>query len=147
MSNFKPILVALLLVGLFALAFLNFGIMTAEIEGANQSISDDPSISAYAASLNQTLEASISETEAANTAFSNSSITTTTSFPFVDAIGGIWKTMKNAPIAVWNLSFGLLLSNVLGSEAYAMVIGVLGAILTMTIIFAVWKLIHSGEGG
>lgn len=147
MVNFRPILVALLILGLFGVAIITAGIQIASVNGANQSIGDDVSLAVYASSLNESLEDAYDSSIAANAAVSNSSITLTSALPFIDAIGGIWKTLKTAPIAIWNLTFGVVFQNILGGNSYAIVIGVLGAILLMTIVFAVWKLISSGESG
>lgn len=147
MANFRPILVALLVLGLFGVAIITAGIRLASVNGANQSIGDDLSLAAYSSSLNQSLKDAYDSSVAANAAVSNSSITLTSTLPFIDAIGGIWKTLKSAPIAIWNLTFGIVFQNILGDNSYAIVIGVIGAILLMTIVFAVWKLISSGESG
>lgn len=146
MANFRPILVSLLLAGLFMISIITGGITLAYANNANQSIGDDPAIIAYATSLNETLGESITNANSGEEAISSSPITLTSSIPFYDAITGIWKTLKTVPITIWNLTVGLLITRVLGNNFY-IVLGVIGAILTITIIFAVWKFVSQGESG
>lgn len=147
MANFRPIVISLLLVGLFAMALISGGVMLAQKNGAGQSIADDPNIMAYAENLNKTLGNAHSDALSADEAIGSSPVTLTSGFPVFDAISGVWKTIKTVPVTVFNLTFNLLQEHILGSQAFSIVLGVIGAILTITIIFAVWKMVATGEGG
>lgn len=147
MADFRPLIVALILTGLVAIGVINFGIMLANTNQASQSIADNSQLASYANDLNDSLTDAYSDAEEANTAISNSSLTLTSGFPIVEAIGGIWKTMKAVPKTIWDLTIALLNSSILGSPALSIFIGGLGAILIITIVLAVWKLISTGESG
>ena len=48
MATFRPILIALILFGLFSVALINGGILLASVNEANQSIGDDSKLKSYA---------------------------------------------------------------------------------------------------
>lgn len=144
MSEFRPIVVNLLLVGLLIIAMITMGLNIAS-NNPSQSIGNDPTLSAYANSLNATLYNATDDASASEQAITNSSITLTSGFPVFDSISGVWKTIKKVPVAVFNLTIGLVRTR-LGSSFWV-VLGVIGAILTITILLAVWKLVSTGEGG
>ena len=143
--RFRPIIVALLLFGMFTLALITGGIQLANINKANQSISDSPFLVTYASELNETLAAANSNAGSAEDSLAESPVTLSTSTVFLDSIGGIWKTLKTIPITIYNLTAGMIFSTVFGGSAFAMVLGIIGAILTITLILSVWKLISTGE--
>lgn len=147
MAEIRPLLIWLLLLGLFAMAIVTGGIMLAEQNGVNQSIADDPAITEYYSSLNETLADTYTDASNSDAAFSNSSISTSIGIPFIDSIWGIWKTLKEVPVTIYNLTIGLLISKVLGDVAGAIVLSVLSAILIITVIFAIVKLVSQGESG
>jgi len=146
-ASFRPLVVGLLLAGLFAFALINAGLLISINNGANQSIGDDPAISSYSESLEETLLEANENANATETAFGSSPITLTTGSLVFDAVGGIWKTMKEVPVTVYNLTFGLIATKIFGDESYGVVFGVIGAILMMTIIFGIWKWVTTGESG
>lgn len=145
MVKFTTLIFGFLLLGLFAIAMINGGTRLASINNANHSIAEDPSISAYASSLNSTLETSYTNAVAAEGAINSSSITLTTSNPFIDAIGGIWKTLKTVPITIYNLTIGLVFSKILGGSGYGILLGVLSSIFIIVLIYAIYKGIFTGE--
>lgn len=147
MANLRPIIVGFLVFGLFAIALITGGIQLAQQEGASQSIADSPSISSYAIELNSSLGNMSTIANSTETSFSNSPINYLSGFPVFEAITSIWRTLKVVPLTIYNLTIGVLFESSLGGEAFAIVLGVLGAILTITIIFAVWKMVSTGEGG
>ena len=143
-EGFKGYLIGLLLVGLFAIAIINAGIIISSDNDATVSIGDDPSLSSYKSSIESELGNATSNSQSADQILSNSTITTT-STPFVDSIGGIWKSVKAAPVAVWNLTLGLALERIFGEDK-RIVLNILGAILGLILIFAVIYLIATGDG-
>lgn len=147
MAEIRPIVINLLLVSLFAVAIITAGVMIAIQNGASNSITDDSAFSNLKDNLISSLEENSENTEAVNTAFQNSSVTLTSGIPFVDAIYGTWKVIKSAPSTMYNLIVGVIFSKILGGDATYIIISVISAILIITIIFAVIKLISTGEGG
>lgn len=138
-------LVVLLAVGLFIIAIINAGIMISDQNNFIGSIGDDDSLTEYKASLEDTLDNATSASQSADAVLSNSSISTVSAFPFVDSITGIWKTVKSAPVAVWNLTMGYAVEKIFGEDK-AIVLTILGALLGLALIFAVVYLIATGDG-
>lgn len=143
-EGFKPIVIGLILVGLFAIAILNAGILISEQNGFAGSIADDSSIAGYKETVIGNLTDVSSSTSASDSVLSNSTITTTTSTPFVDSISGIWKSVRVIPVAIWNTTFGLVAQKLLGGDS-VIVLSVIGAILGLIIIFAVIRFIATGD--
>lgn len=146
MSEFRPLIVGIILAGLFAYALISGGILLSLNNGANHSIGDEPTISAYKESLKSNLEESYNKSNASYNALSSSPITLSTGNIIVDAIGGVWKVMTVIPISIWTYTIALPVTYILGDTGRIVAL-VLGSLLILTIIFAVWKWIATGEGG
>lgn len=145
--KFRPIVVGLLLFSMFALAMITGGIQLANVNDVDQSIGDHPLLSTYSVNLSDAVGGASDNAKSGEDAFADSDVTLSTSSVFIDAIGGIWKTLKTIPVTIYNLTIGLVSSVIFGGGAFSIVLGIIGAILTITIIFAVWRLISTGEGG
>jgi len=145
MVKFLPLMFGFLLAGLFIISIINGGILLGYNNNAPQNIADDPSINAYAIALNNTLDNAYTDAVAVDSAVNQSAITLTTGFPVFDAIFGIWKIIKVVPITIYNLTFGLLFEKVFGNEAYGIVFGVISAILIISVIYAVYRVLTTGE--
>lgn len=143
-SGIKPLLASLLVVGLFIFAFINAGIMIASNNNANQSIGDDPTLSAYKSNLETTLKQAETDTNSSIEAIGQSPLSSTSNGFIFDAISGIWKTLKSVPVTLYNLTFGLTKAKLFG-EAFTPVFSIIAAILIMAIIFGVIKMISSGQ--
>lgn len=143
--NLKPVLVSLLLVSLFSLAVISFGVRLADINEANQSIADDGLLNDYISSLNETLSKANTNVQAGQEAL-NSPLSLATGFFVLEALQGIWVVLVSVPITLYNLTIGLILTKIFGDSAFAVAIGIFGAILGLTIIFAVVTLISTGRG-
>lgn len=147
MVNFRPLLVGFLLAGLFAIALLNFGILLAENNGVDHSIGDDPAISSYKDNLEDTLDTAYSNATGAEESLGKSPVSFISQNIIFDAIGGIWKTLKEVPITVYNLTFGLLSQKLFGDSSYGIVLAIISTIITITVIFGVWKMVFTGDSG
>lgn len=143
--GFKGILVALLTVGLIMVLMINGAIMLSNQNDFAGNPSNDDSLSNYRDNVIYSLNSSYQESSDADAVLSNSSVTTTTSFPFIESINGIWKNIKQSPVTIYNLTFGLLLEKVFG-ENKTIVLTVVGAIFSLLLIFAVVYLIATGDG-
>jgi hypothetical protein len=137
----------MLLLGLFAFAVINAGLILPILNDANQSIGDDPSLTYYSNELNKSLYNSQTVANTTETAVGTSPVTLTSGFPVFDAVFGIWKTIKVIPIQIWNLTKGLVFEKMFGGNEYAVIFTVIGAILLLTFMFAVWKWVSTGESG
>jgi hypothetical protein len=147
MASIRLVIINLLIVSLFAVAIITGGSMLAVQNGANQSITDDQSLSNIKANLSTGINSNYEKTKSASTSFENSSISLTGGIPFIDSIYGTWKVLKETPVMMYNLIFGGIFEKVLGSNSAQIILAVIGTILTITIIFAVVKLISTGDGG
>lgn len=147
MAEFRPIIINLLLLSLFVIAIIIGGTYIAVQNNGTQSIVDDATYSDLKDDLTANLEDNYDEIKESSASFENSSVTLTSGIPFVDSIYGTWKIIKNVPMTTYNLIVGVLFVKLFGNPATAIITAVLGAILIITIIFAVVKLVSTGEGG
>jgi hypothetical protein len=144
-TGFKGILVALLVTGLLMVLMISGAVMLSEQNDFAGSPADDSSLSSYKTEIEDSLGDAYTQTTDSDAVLSNSTVTTTTSFPFIESINGIWKNIRQAPLSVWNLTMGLLLEKALG-ENKTIVLTVLGAILSLMLIFSIIYLIATGDG-
>lgn len=145
MAEFRPLVVSLLVFGLFAVLLINIGAQIAQDNNPNSTILNISGFSNFKANTSEHLEDSYGTISDADTAVTNSSVTLTSGIPFVDAIGGIWKTIKVAPMAIYGLVKDTAVAQIIGDNT--VIVATVGAILLLTFIFAVWKFISTGEGG
>jgi hypothetical protein len=145
--NFRPLLISLLLFGLLAAAVINAGIMIANSNDADESIANNTAINDYSTDLTDSLEGAGGEGTTAYDSFSNSTISLTGGIVFLDAIGGLWKTLINVPRTVFILTRSLVSSTILESNGFLVIFGVITLIILLSIILAVWKLVSTGESG
>ena|SRR3990167_1386712 len=144
MAGLKPLLVGLLLGGLFALVLITGGIMLANNNASPVSIGDDPALSAYKTSLESSLENAQANANASIEALGESPISIIPGSFVIDAIAGVWKTLKVVPVTIYNLTFGLAKDKIFG-ETFDVVFGIMAAILIIVIIFGVIKLVSQGQ--
>lgn len=147
MVEFRPLLVSFILIGLFAVAMINIVYYMQLDNGASQTILDDPTLSNYRQAVIDNMSTTYTNAVAAGNSTSSSSVTFTYGSPFLDAINGVWKTVKSAPIAIYELSIGLGQKYLFSGPEAVIITTVIAAILTITIIFAVWKMISTGDSG
>ena len=147
MVKFRPIVVNLLLFGLVAFAIISFGLLWAQQNNPAQSIANDPAIGTLNSTLYGNLTSNYDTTQNNSNSFDNSSITTNTNLPYIESVGGVWKTLKTAPVVIYQLTVGYAFRYLLGDDTSAVVTAVVGAILALMIISAVVYWISRGEGG
>lgn len=136
-----------LILGVFITALLSIGIQLADINNANQTIADDPSVRVLANNLNESLGDTLSSASATQEAISESPTTLSTTGLVFDALASIWKTLTSVPIAIFQLVINFLETNILGSQAFAIVTTSLLAIIILTLVFFVVKWATTGDGG
>ena len=144
MSGLKPLLVGLLLSGLFAFALITGGIMVGTTNKATNNIGDDPALASYKASLESSLGQAHTNANASIESLSESPISVIPGAFIFDAIAGVWKTLKTVPVTIYNLTFGVAKDKIFGSS-FNVVFGIIAAILIILIIFGVIKMVVSGQ--
>lgn len=151
MAKLAPILISFLLAGLFAIALITGGIRLAQVNNSPNSIANDPSITSYASSVNNSLGNSLSNANNAETALGQSPSTLTTTGGStalgLDTVQGIWKGLKGVPTTIYDLTIGLLVTKIFSGPSFWIVFAVIGSIVTLIIIVAVVKFFTQGEGG
>lgn len=144
MAGLRPLLTGMLLAGLFIISMISGGILLQSNNNSPQNIGNDPALASYKSSLEASLETAQSNNNASLEALGESPVSVIPGAFIIDAIAGVWKTLKVVPVTIYNLTFGLLKVKLLGTT-YNIVLGVISAILTMAIIFGVIKLVSTGQ--
>lgn len=144
MTGIKPLLIGMLLSGLFAFALISGGIMLAQNNHSNNNIGDDPALSDYKNSLETNLEKANTDANDSLNALSDSPISVISGFAILDAAYSVWKTLKVVPSTIYNLTFGLTKNKIFGSP-FVIVFGLISAIILILIIFGIIKLLISGQ--
>lgn len=144
MAGFRPLIVGLLLAGLFAYALINAGLLIAINNNPSQTIGNDESLSDYKDSLESNLQESYANSNSSEESFSKSPLSLS-NIIVVDAIGGVWKSIKIIPVAIYNLTIGILIQKLFSSQEFSIALSVIGAILIITFVLLAWKLLSTGE--
>ena len=146
MRGFSGLLIGLLVTGLFIMALLIGGTQLSTNIDGSQSIANQPQIAKLTANLTTQLNAAYGTANDTETAVSKSKTTITQGTVFLDAMAGVWTTMKIIPIAVYNAA-NLFISTTLlsGSPMYLVIGGVVGAILIFLFVLYAWKVIRTGD--
>ena len=144
MAGLRPLLVGLLLSGLFAFALITGGIMLGTNNNSQNNIGNDPALASYKTNLESTLGEAQANANASVEAIGESPISVIPGAFVFDAIAGVWKTLKVVPVTIYNLTFGLLKAKVFGAT-FDVVFGITAAILIILIIFGVIKMVSSGQ--
>lgn len=145
MSGIRPLLVGILLAGLFAFALIQGGALLSTHNQANQSITDSPALSGFKTDIESSLDNAQANANGSLTALGDSSLSEVSGgLVIFSAISGVWKTLKAVPVTIYNLTFGLAKTSVFG-EGFNVVFGIIGAIIIMLIIFGVIKMLTSGQ--
>lgn len=140
-----PLIVGLVLVGLFAVAFINFGVGLAIDNGATTSIADDDRISTF-------LVLTDAELQGYNEAVNRSRSSWLANIPVVGvslqliSSASIWKTMVSIPKTVFDLTIGLIGDVIFGGAngRFGLVFIIVGALVLAGIIMWSWSFIRSG---
>lgn len=141
-----PILTALIISGIYIIAMIMGGVTLQLQNDAPVLITNDSALSQFYLSLNSSISEATSNTQTANQAFTNSSIQTTGVTPFLSAVGGIWKILTTAPVAIFNVVVNFIFVKIIGNPVGLLFVGAVGSILLMMIISGVIKLVSRGEG-
>lgn len=144
MRGFLGLIVGILVSGLFVVALLYGGGRLSE-DNNGQSILQDSSINKTFTTLNTDLNKAWDSANNTETATAKSPLTISQGSFIINAMGGLWVTVKVIPTLVWNTMLLFLQNSLFGSPAFAVVFGVIGAIVIFMFTLYAWKLISSGE--
>lgn len=148
MAELRPLLIGFLIIGLFAVAIINVGYYIQTDNDATETIADSQyGLDVFKQNITSKIDSSYDTSNAAENSTSSSSVTFNYGSPFLDAINGIWKTIKTAPVGVYELTIGLANDKFFHGTDGLIITTTIAAILTITIIFAVWKMIATGDAG
>lgn len=147
--KFLPIVIWLLLSGLFIYSLIQGAVTLAALNSPNQTIANAPVIRSLQNDLNDTLIDFYDVANETETSISGSPLTLTSGSGgiIVDAIGTVWKSIKITSVLLYNLTLGFIFSYIFGSQTFGVVIGVISGLVILTIVFAVWKMLSQGDAG
>lgn len=135
------IVTSFMLVGLFLFAMINFGAQIVLDNNANNSIIDDPRINLTYSKLQGNLSDVSSDAETQKANFEKETPTLADSLLFTSIVG-VGKAFTSTTSNMYNIIF-LVVFDVLGFDP--IILSVLGSILTIVIIFSMWRLYKAGE--
>lgn len=144
MSGIKTILIGLILTGMFGLALINGGIQLGINHNSANNIGDDPSLSSYKSSLESSLEDAHTNANASVESLGESPISALPGGFIFDAAARVWKTLKAAPVSIYNSTIGIADEKIFG-PAFYLILGGIGAIILILIALGVIKLVISGQ--
>lgn len=152
MVEFRPLLISFILLGIFSVALINIIYFVQIDNGADETIMDSKyGLNIYKENITTSINKGYNDISDADNSTSGSPITLSSGSPFLDAISGVWKTVKTAPITVYKLTLGLayekLFYNSEGRTEGILILTAIVSIITLTIIFAAWKMIATGDAG
>jgi hypothetical protein len=146
MKGFVGIIIGVVLIGLFTVYFfIDSGLMAKQNNG--QSITDNKMINSSMNNIISNLSGFYGDMNASDTAISNSPVIADQTSFVISAMGSVWLTIRAVPTLVINVLFSFLNGTLLGgSTAFYLIVGSIGGIVILLIIFSVWRFIRTGEG-
>jgi hypothetical protein len=139
-NNIRTFLISFLLVGLFAIAMVAFGVNLASEHGANATITDNPKISSVYDSINDSIRGSratavgVGNASESDPTEAGDTLIVPSIWPSLLSLGGIIKGIGNAVLE---------LPYYIGVPAIA--VTVILVIIGVTVVLLGWKAIRRGE--
>ena len=150
-DGFKTLVISILLVGLFMYALIAFGVQFQTDMDANETILDteDSNLNDTYEALKTNLTGAEDTANATRTSFESEEAKSEFGSLTFKSIVGVGKSFTGTMANFFNIIFDLL-KVVLGlddedSAAFTVVIGTLGAIFLVTVIFLAWRSYTSGS--
>lgn len=143
-SGLKTIVIGLILTGLFAFALMSAGYLVGFNNHANRTILDDVAFSDFKTQLEGNLSSAYTDANSSLENLGDSPISGVLGATIFDSIGGVWKTIKVVPVAIFNLVVGTVKERIFG-EGYGVVFLTVSAIIIILILLAVVKFVISGQ--
>ena len=142
--SFKSISISFLVIGLFAFAMFSFASQFQDANEGASTILDNPSINESFGELQADLQGADNEANS-QLGVLNGTVVEDSEFNVLFlSIGSIWKVLIGTSVGVYNIVFGIIFDTLLGNS-FSAVIGVIGAIISITIISYVWKWVRTGD--
>jgi len=146
MAGIKNIIVSFILIGIFAMSMITFGIQTGIDNSSNISIADDLRIQSFNSSLYNSQKSYTSDVGSANAAFNQSEPTRGSEGLQLLAIPSIVKTLIKTPVTIYNLTFGFVIDTIFGSNPlFDVIFTMLSALIIGIVIMYMWKFIRGGS--
>lgn len=143
--GFKAIITAILLMGIFFIAMVNFNVALIELNGGNLSLKDN-------AEFNSTFNSIIFGLENVTAVYNNQSdivagTAETTQFTSIPtAVAGMWTVIKQAPEIVYNIIFNLIFAQLFGGDPdFAIVFLTFAAIIVLALTLFALKNMRTAE--
>lgn len=139
-QDFKGYMLGFLLAGLVIVCIYTFGTSVADLYDSNTPLVDDNKIDLT--SLEQQINDSSASARTWEERFTSDNIFVATGSIILFSIWGIFKLMWTSINTLWTIYLEGM-HNVLGVDP--MITGVLTAIIIISLIFAVWRVVKTGE--
>jgi|SRR3990172_12093204 len=146
MVKFLPFIIAFAIVTLFSISLLNTSILMAEYNNPSRSIGNDPNVREYSEAINETVGDFSNEAGSSEDKLGDSPTTKTDTNLITDAMVGIWKIISTTPKTMYNLTVGFI-GETIGFQGFVIVVGILGGIIAMALVIAVFRMLFTGDGG
>ena len=146
-EGIRPLIINFLWIGLFFVALVTGGVIMSVQNGSSNSILNNSLFANASNSFSGNLTDYYQTTSDSEKSFENSTVTLTGGIPFIDSIYGTWKILKSVPMIMYTLVVDVVMGTLLGSQTTTIIVSVITSILIITLIFAIVKLISSGDGG
>ncbi len=142
MVDFKGLIITALLVGLFIFALISFGVQLAKNSDANMSILDNPAINDSFVSIESKLGEAKDTAEAGRKGLWSGIPLLEEVGIILDSIVSVGQVFSQMVIGVYELTFGLI-TETLGISP--IVLGVITAIVLVSIVLLAWSVFKSGK--
>ena len=143
--GFKSTMIAMLLVGIFAFAIINFNVQLIELNGGNTSLLDNPTLN----TTYQELRANLSLSQGTFQEQSNILAKTPVSGTFtilLDSLQGAWTVFIKVPTALFTSLFSLINIELFGGDVlFNVVLVTVSAMFIAVIILYVIKFLRIGD--
>lgn len=141
-SNFRGLIIAFLLVGLFFFAMISFGVQINEDNDANTSITNIPFINSTYTSLQTNLSSSSTTSQSQREGFESEIPTEGVDNILLFSIVSIGKVFGSMLTGLFNV---IVIGSSQALGINPIIIGVIQSILLLTLIIFIWKTIKQGE--
>jgi len=146
MGGVKNFIISFVLVAVFSMSLITFGIQTGIDNNSNLSIADDPRIQSFNSSLYSTSQRYDGEVNGSGSAFYNSPPTTGSEGLQILSIPSIVKTLITTPLTIYQLTFGFVIDTIFGSNPiFDVIFTMLGGLVVGIGLLYSWKLVRSGS--
>lgn len=143
-QNFTAILIGLLLIGLFSFSLIQFGGQFADENDANQSILDDPRISAAFGNLNTTLKTIETNASKQREGFESEDPKEGFGSLLFFSIVGAGKTFASLFVGIFNLLLTYIFQTLFGST-FSLILSAIIGVFLIIIVFYLWRVYKAGE--